>query len=577
MIVQFFNRGTGCGEGTVDYLLGKDRDREQAKLLRGHDQETVALINGLDFEKRYTSGCLSFEEYDIEPDVKRQLMDEFEETLFPGLDKNQYSVLWVEHRDKERLELNFVIPNVELTSGNRLQPYYVGADYHRVDAWKQIKNIEHGFADPDDPARSQSTSLSKDLPVDKKAAVEMINQAVERAVLTGVVKDRASVVDYLKESGIEIARETQQSISIKDPEGGRNIRLKGAIYERNFEFSRALGTEIKARSGEYQSRVGERLAVAQERYQYGIEKRREYLEQRYRRADHAIAVNLEEADREAIRGIQELSESSGELARSIVKTDRDHGAREREEDPNGTSGKLDIYRDINLQDVDDPVGIGIDDSFRNDRIRDVSGISAQGDLSGDQSSAAVVSDIGRSDKWGDDQDVYGRERGFAMRRTEPELQGSELERREDRGNTTNYQYEEVGNEYGNTAVIIECINGFNERVSEAKQRADRERIDTDKRLRAIAERSARAKRSLSEYSEELYRELTESKSIGVSSQLFERTKQRIGRAIGAVSQFVEKVKERISVIKDQENHSSVEFVRRGRGRGGHQADFDLSR
>lgn len=552
MIVQFFNRGTGCGEGTVDYLLGKDRDREQAKLLRGHDQETVALINSLDFEKRYTSGCLSFEEYDIDPEVKRQLMDEFEETLFPGLDKNQYSVLWVEHRDKERLELNFVIPNVELTSGKRLQPYYVGADYHRVDAWKQIKNIEYGFADPDDPVRSQSTSLSKDLPADKKAAVEMINQAVERAVLSGVVKDRTSVVDYLKESGIEIARETSQSISVKDPEGGRNIRLKGAIYERNFEFSRALGAEIKARSGEYQSRVGERFAVAQERYQYGIEKRREYLEQRYRRADQAITVNFEGADREAIRGIQELSESSGELARSIVKTDRDHGARKREEDPNGTSGKLDIYCDINLQDVDDPIGIGIDDSLRNDRIRDVSGISAQGDLSGDQSSAAVVSDTGRSDEWGYDQDVYGRERGFAMRRAEPEFQRTELEGREDWGNTTNYQYEEVGDEYGDTAVIIERLNGFNERVSEAKQRADRERIDANKRIREITERSARAKRSLSTHSEELYRELTETKDVGISSQLFERTKQHIGRAISTVSQFVSEIRLQHSLFEAHE-------------------------
>lgn len=542
MIVQFFNRGTGCGEGTVDYLLGKDRDREQATLLRGHDQETVALINSLDFEKRYTSGCLSFEEYDIDPEVKRQLMDEFEETLFPGLDKNQYSVLWVEHRDKERLELNFVIPNVELTSGKRLQPYYVGADYHRVDAWKQIKNIEHGFADPDDPARSQSTSLSKDLPVDKKAAVEMINQAVERAVLSGVVKDRASVVDYLKESGIEIARETQQSISIKDPEGGRNIRLKGVIYERNFEFSRALGAEIKARSGEYQSRAGERLAVAQERYQYGIEKRREYLEQRYRGVDHAIAVNLEGADREAVRGIQELSESSRELARSIVKTDRDHGAGEREEDPNGTSEKLNAYRDIDLQDMDDPIGLGVDDSFRNDRIRDVSGISAQGDLSEDQSSAAVVGNTRRSDEWDYDQDVYGRERGFAMRRAESELQRQELDGSTDGINTKDYQYEELGNEYGNTAVIIERLNGFNDRVSEAKQRADRERIDADKRLRAIAERSARAKQSLSEHSEELYRELTESKNIGISSQLFERTKQRIGRAIETVIKFTRSVK-----------------------------------
>ncbi|WP_213085254.1 relaxase/mobilization nuclease domain-containing protein, partial [Neisseria gonorrhoeae] len=42
-------------------------------------------------------------------------------------DKDQYNCLWVEHRDKGRLELNFVIPNIELLSGKRLQPYYYAA------------------------------------------------------------------------------------------------------------------------------------------------------------------------------------------------------------------------------------------------------------------------------------------------------------------------------------------------------------------------------------------------------------------------------------------------------------------
>ncbi|WP_176212137.1 relaxase/mobilization nuclease domain-containing protein, partial [Klebsiella pneumoniae] len=51
-------------------------------------------------------------------------MDSFERTLLPGLDKDQYSILWVQHLDKDRLELNFVVANVELQSGKRLQPYY---------------------------------------------------------------------------------------------------------------------------------------------------------------------------------------------------------------------------------------------------------------------------------------------------------------------------------------------------------------------------------------------------------------------------------------------------------------------
>ena len=134
MIVSFFSRGTGGGRGPVEYLLGEDYDREVAELLRGDALETIALIDSRPYSKKYTSGCLSFEEADLAPEKKRELMDSFEECLFPGLDKSQYNCLWVEHRDKGRLELNFVIPNLELVSGQRLQPYFYKADQKRVDA-----------------------------------------------------------------------------------------------------------------------------------------------------------------------------------------------------------------------------------------------------------------------------------------------------------------------------------------------------------------------------------------------------------------------------------------------------------
>ena len=86
----------------------------------------------------------------------------FEECLFPGLDKDQYQILWVQHQDKvnqdtgeTRLELNFVIPNVELSTGKRLQPFYAPVDLDRVDLFKQITNTEHSLYDPDDPEHRQ--------------------------------------------------------------------------------------------------------------------------------------------------------------------------------------------------------------------------------------------------------------------------------------------------------------------------------------------------------------------------------------------------------------------------------------
>lgn len=78
-------------------------------------------------------------------------MASFERVLMPGLDKDQYSILWVEHADKGRLELNFLIPNTELLTGRRLQPYYDRADRPRIDAWQTIVNGRLGLHDPNAP------------------------------------------------------------------------------------------------------------------------------------------------------------------------------------------------------------------------------------------------------------------------------------------------------------------------------------------------------------------------------------------------------------------------------------------
>ncbi|ECT9455124.1 relaxase/mobilization nuclease domain-containing protein [Salmonella enterica subsp. enterica serovar Nima] len=111
MIVKFHPRGSGGGSGPVDYLLGKERNREGATVLQGKPEEVRELIDASPYAKKYTSGVLSFEESDLAPGQREKLMESFERVLMPGLDKDQYSVLWVEHSDKRRVELNFLIPN----------------------------------------------------------------------------------------------------------------------------------------------------------------------------------------------------------------------------------------------------------------------------------------------------------------------------------------------------------------------------------------------------------------------------------------------------------------------------------
>nr|CAB96959.1 MobA protein [Halomonas elongata] len=287
MIVKFHARGTGGGSGPVGYLLGRDRDRE-APGLRGDPDQTEALIDASQYAKAGYSGVLSFAETGVSEAAKREIMDDFERTLMPGLDADQYDCLWVEHRDKGRLELNFVIPNTELTSGKRLQPYYDRADRPRVDAWQTLTNERYALHDPNDPANQRALTTPANLPRDKQQAHGQITDGLLTLGRTGEVTDRAGVV-LLEGAGFEVTRQTKTSISIADPDGGKPMRLRGKLYERDVSVGDSLRGEIERASREYREGRQERVREARERLAVGLERKREENQRRYPRPEPELA------------------------------------------------------------------------------------------------------------------------------------------------------------------------------------------------------------------------------------------------------------------------------------------------
>lgn len=286
MIVKIHSRGKGAGKGPVDYLLGENRDREDARLDRGNPDEIIDLIDGLKFKQKYTSGVLSFAEKDLPEQQKQQIMNQFEATLFPGLDKDQYSVLWVQHLDKGRLELNFVVPNVELLSGKRLAPYFDRADRARVNAYKVAVNAKYNLADPDDPLRRRTLTTPNDLPSKVSEAQEAITDGLLNMVDAGMIKSRSDIIKTLESQGFKIARTTKNSISIKNPSGepnARNIRLKGALYAQDFSYGPSIQREIEEAGKRYKERARERLSEAIATYKRATEIKREYHHKRFKR------------------------------------------------------------------------------------------------------------------------------------------------------------------------------------------------------------------------------------------------------------------------------------------------------
>lgn len=266
MLVKIFGTGKGQGEGVVGYLLGYDylnggEMRAGASILNGDPQLTQELINATQYAKRYTAGCLSFEESpaDLTAEQKRQIMQSFEDTIFTGLDPEQYNILWVEHTDKineqtgkPRLELNFVIPNIECRSGKRLQPYYHAADLKRVNAFQNLVNFSYSLSDPHDPNKQRPTNpyasrnlpqvadlIEKDTPkgiqftTHAKAKQDIHNKVLEQ-IEQGKISNRDDIVNYLPSLNVVIDRVTDNSITVKAPNITKNIRLSSNIFKKDW-------------------------------------------------------------------------------------------------------------------------------------------------------------------------------------------------------------------------------------------------------------------------------------------------------------------------------------------------------
>lgn len=355
MITIYHNRGVGGGGGPVNYLLGKDRNREDAELLRGDPESIIEEIDSLEFNKKYTSGLLSFTETDLSDDVKNKIMDDFEKATFCGLESDQYSIMWVQHLDKKNLELNFVIPNVEHRTGKRLQPYYHKADKLRINEFRDIQNIKYGLTKPDSPEHRQSLMQLKDLPTEKKEFTKALDGHFLKMIDRGAIADRTDIITSLKGIGLEIARETDKSISIVNPNGGQNIRLKGAIYERTFRNTQEAREERQRAIRDYEKGEQNRYPELCKRHQERMDERSKTNKQKYRQNDKEVSQNI---------GVKSLS---NDIRYDLHNIDNQHSSQS----PNRESNNQDRGNKNFDQGISDTPGESKGPGHMGDRLSDM--------------------------------------------------------------------------------------------------------------------------------------------------------------------------------------------------------------
>ncbi|WP_321902439.1 relaxase/mobilization nuclease domain-containing protein [Paraburkholderia tropica] len=249
MIVNIFNRhAKASAKGPVQYLLsehdhtGKKRTVAPV-VLEGDPATTDKLIDSLAFEHTYVAGCISFR-YDERPtaEQKHECMREFERCFMAGLARSGYNILWVEHQDKGRVELNFVVPRVELStmkSMNIHPPGKKNIDFFHT--FEVVMNDRFGYDQIErNPEKLKKNGyelkiLAQTLRGGKpigKAQKEKVHEHLVQKVKAGDIRNRVELIDYMKSRGSEFSRTGDDYISLRSSTG-KNVRFKGYIYENN--------------------------------------------------------------------------------------------------------------------------------------------------------------------------------------------------------------------------------------------------------------------------------------------------------------------------------------------------------
>ena len=317
MVVKFFANKKGGSSKAVNYLLNHREQEGTARVLQGDPDLTKQIINDIKFKQKTTVGCLSFEEKNISEEMKYQLMADFEKNLLPGME-NRYNILWVEHTDKGRLELNFVIPKIDLKTQKSLNPYYHKADLPRVEKWQDLKNLKYEFSNPKDPSKQRTLQTnSKEVGLSKD--YEQLDKLLHNLTLEGQIKNRDNLIELLQSNNIEVTRKGKDYLSIKLPDSKKARKFKGGIYHEQFTSTREIeniSETAEQRVREYNNRDTQ---AEQQRLTRELESYTRQKEQKLREIYRVIEPTTGAKDREPK---QELNSNTQEQTPKYRGNDR---------------------------------------------------------------------------------------------------------------------------------------------------------------------------------------------------------------------------------------------------------------
>jgi len=346
MYVKFNKSKTGGGKGSVNYLLNERVNEGTAKVLSGNPELTKAIIGEMKTKHKVTMGSINLKMGEtLTAAQKKQIMSDFEKTLMPGMTKDQYNILWVEHTDKGRIELNFVIPKIELTTQKAINPYFHAHDFARIDMFEDIQNIKYNLQSKKDPANAQTLQGEK-RNINIVKDYKELDKALHELVQSRDIQSREQMIELLNNNNIKVTRQNEEGISVKLPESKKAHRLKGGIYNEQFASIKELETSSEAtdrRIEEFQQRdTRAELQRTTRRLEEYNEQKAEINRSRYQKVEHKLDNNISNEQSNSRANI-------GSMGNERVKSAEREDSRGRED--NQSSRYPDNRRTIEQQSI----------------------------------------------------------------------------------------------------------------------------------------------------------------------------------------------------------------------------------
>lgn len=256
--IKFLEHGKGSAAHASAYLLERldhrGNVRAGVQVLLGDATTFNAICHASPHLWKYTSGVIAWSKDDDPTDAQiMEVLTDFEEHSFAGLEQSQYHLFAVLHTDDDGSKhIHVLAPRLDIQSGKSLNIAPPGHEKH-FDALRDYFNTKYQWSRPDDLLLMQTTQEPNHvakinaqaeklyaredfIALTKKQFCKTIDNHVKTLLKTQTIQNRADIVKCI--SQLKAVKSVDQSKEYLAVEliNGKTHRLRGDFYHEQFEI-----------------------------------------------------------------------------------------------------------------------------------------------------------------------------------------------------------------------------------------------------------------------------------------------------------------------------------------------------